>query len=313
MTTHATALGLDDFVSLTDCTGDDLLRILALAQWIKRSPSEHAGDLAGRSVILLFEKPSLRTRVAFEVGVQRLGGHAIYFDHSGRRIGERESIHDYAKNLERMVDAIVARTFSHETIVELAGHSRVPVVNALSDLEHPCQALADMLTLREHLGHLEGVTLSYVGDGNNVCHALALACAMLGVHLRIITPRSREAREDIIELARRRCCGSSISVSNDPGDVRGCDAVYTDTWASMGDESDEHSRLDRFKPYQVNDRLMAIAGADALFMHCLPAHRGHEVTGEVIDGPCSIVFDQAENRVHTQCALLSVLLNRDRP
>ncbi len=303
-------LGMDDFVSLGNCSSQDVRAILDLAKQIKGDPGGHTSDLAGKSVILLFEKPSLRTRVAFEVGIQKLGGHALFYDHSAQRIGERESIHDYAKNLERWVDAIVARTFSHETIQELAAHARVPVVNALSKVEHPCQALADLMTMDEHLGSLEGKALAYVGDGNNVCHALALGCAHLGVNLQIITPEGYEAEDAMIERAREIATGSVIEASCDIGRVAGADAVYTDVWSSMGDSESSEDRRAAFEPYRIDAALMARAGADALFMHCLPAKRGVEVTDEVIDSPHSVVFDQAENRMHTQNALLSLLLAR---
>ncbi len=312
MTTETATRGLamENFVSLGECSSQDVRTILDRAHEIKRDAEGHRDDLAGRSVILLFEKPSLRTRVAFEVGIQRLGGHALFYDHSAQRIGERESVKDYAKNLDRWVDAIVARTFSHGTIVGLARHAAVPVVNALSKDEHPCQALADLMTMEEHLGSLSGRTLAYVGDGNNVCHALALGCAHLGVNLRVITPGGYEADDAVLDRAREIASGCDIETSTDPADAGGADAVYTDVWSSMGDDESSEDRRSAFEAYQINAGLMARAKPGALFMHCLPAKRGVEVTDEVIDGASSVVYDQAENRMHTQNALLSLLLGR---
>lgn len=301
---------MNDLVSLANCTSEDLRTILDLARDMKADPAAHASDLAGRSIILLFEKPSLRTRVALEVGIAKLGGHAVYFDHSAQRIGERESIKDYAKNLERWVDAIVARTFGHQTIVELARHASIPVVNALSQDEHPCQALADLMTLEEHLGSLEGRKLAYIGDGNNVCHALALGCALTGVNLEIVTPEGYEPAPPTIALARALAGACEINTGHDPARIAGADAVYTDVWSSMGDSESADDRRSAFEPYRIDADMMARAGKDALFMHCLPAKRGVEVTDEVIDSPNSVVYDQAENRMHTQNALLSMLLSR---
>lgn len=297
-----------DLVSLRDVNGAFVRALLDRADAMKRDPRAHARALAGRSVILLFEKPSLRTRVAFEVGVHRVGGHAMYFDHSSQRIGQRESVRDYAMNLERWVDAIVARTFSHGVIEELALHASVPVVNALSDLEHPCQALADLMTLRERLGPIEGRTLAYVGAGNNVSHALALGCAHMGVRFVCVSPEGYGPDARVIEQARH--LGGEIVVGQDPGLIRGADAVYTDVWSSMGEEGSSASRARAFAPYRVDAAMMARAGNAALFMHCLPARRGEEVTDGVIDSPSSVVYDQAENRMHTQNALLAMLLGR---
>ncbi len=295
-----------DLVSLGDWSRRRVLEVLDLAAQMKASASAYTETLAGRSVVLLFEKASLRTRMALEVGVARLGGHCVYFDHSGVRIGQRESIRDYAKNLERWVDAIVARTFAHATVEALAAHAGVPVINALTDLEHPCQALADLLTLREHLGRLEGATLAYIGEGNNVCHALALGCAHAGVSLRIVTPAGYGPDAGVI--ARARALGGTVEVGTDVGMVEGVDAVYTDTWASMGSGASPAEREDVFGAYRVDEALMERAGPGALFMHCLPAKRGFEVTDGVIDSARSVVYDQAENRMHTHNAVLGLLL-----
>jgi ornithine carbamoyltransferase len=266
--------------------------------------------LAGRQVALLFEKPSLRTRVTFDAGVTALGGHAIYLSPDEVGIGRRETATDIGRNLSRWVDAVVLRTFAHETLVELAEGSSVPVVNALTDLEHPCQALADVLTLRQHLGSPAGRTLSFVGDGNNVCHSLLLTGALAGMHLRVATPPGYAPDPAIVAAATRSANdrGGSIAVGTDPvAAVDGADAVYTDAWTSMGAEAEADLRRLRFGGYRVDERLLAHA-PEAFVMHCLPAHRGEEITDEVLDGPRSLVLEQAENRLYVQQALLVDLL-----
>ncbi|MCB9844572.1 MAG: ornithine carbamoyltransferase [Phycisphaeraceae bacterium] len=300
-----------DLLSIASLSAEELTSIMDLAERLKRDPISGAGALAGRSIIMLFEKASLRTRVSFEVGIHRLGGQAIYFDQSRQRLGERESIKDYARNLERWVDGIIARVFSHVALEELAEHADVPVVNALSDIEHPCQAIADVLTLRERRGSLDGARLCYIGDPNNVCHSLMLACATLGVGITVIAPPGEGPDGDIYDCAASlaSAAGAALDVSTNPRDVAGHDAVYTDTWTSMGASSDP-DRLRAFEPYRVTPELMARAGRDALFMHCLPATRGAEVVDEVIDSPASVVYDQAENRMHAQNALLAQLFAR---
>lgn len=300
-----------DFISLLDLEGPSLAEVLDLAERVKAEPARWARALAGRSAVLLFEKPSLRTRVTFEVGVAKLGGLAMYFEHTSSRIGEREPIVDYGRNLERWVDVIVARVFDHATLTGLAEHAGVPVVNALSDHEHPCQALADMLTLRERLGRLEGARLAYVGDGNNVCHSLMLAAARLGVDMVVITPDGYAPDPGVVDAARAHAAraGQELLVTPDLAAVAGADAVYTDTWVSMGQDDQASTRNAALRPYQVTQRVMARAGEGAIFMHCLPAHRGMEVAAEVIDGPHSAVYDQAENRMHAQNALLLHLLD----
>jgi ornithine carbamoyltransferase len=256
---------------------------------------------------MLFEKPSLRTRVTFELGMTQLGGHALVLGAQEVGLGKREAIKDVARNLARWVDAIMARVFSHESLLELAKHASIPVVNGLSNTEHPCQALGDFMTLHEHKQKLAGLTLTWVGDGNNVAHSLIHGAARLGVRMRVATPPGYEPDAAVVELARR--AGGSIELTHDPGEaVAGADAVYTDVWASMGQEAEAEARQQVFRPYQVNARLMRRAGAKALFMHCLPAHRGLEVTDAVLDGPKSIVYDQAENRLHIQKAILLALL-----
>lgn len=272
----------------------------------------HAGlPLRGKTLALVFEKPSLRTRVAFEAGMTQLGGHGSYLSANDIDMGGRESVPDVARNLSRWVQAIAARVFKHATVETLARYASVPVINALSDREHPCQALADMLTLRERFGALQGLRLAYVGDGNNVCHSLLLLGATLGLDLAVACPPDYRPDVEILERAERlaSASGARIAISAAPEEVvSGADAVYTDVWTSMGQEHETARRRPVFAPYQVNPEVMARAASRAVFMHCLPAHRGEEVTAEVIDGPQSVVFDQAENRLHVQKALLLTLL-----
>lgn len=306
-------LGCKDLLRITDLAVHEILPLLDDARRLKRdyAPWRHA--FAQRSIVLLFEKPSLRTRVSFEIGFAKFGGIAVYLDHETRPIGQRESIADYGRNLERWADAIVARTMRHGTIEELASNARIPVINALSDMHHPCQALADFMTLAEHGFEFRHGRLAWVGDGNNVCHSVIEMAATVGCRLVVITPAGCEPSDAVLRSAEARACrtGATIEVTNDLGAVKGSDAVYTDTWISMG-QAESPERLSLFEPYRVDAALMARAGGDALFMHCLPAHRGLEVTDEVIDSPRSVVFDQAENRMHAQNALLLHLLSKDR-
>ncbi|MEN0020518.1 MAG: ornithine carbamoyltransferase [Planctomycetota bacterium] len=308
-----------DFNSIDDCTPEQLAAILELASQIKADfatgkPGKWATALAGKSVVMLFEKPSLRTRVSFEIGINKLGGHAMYFDHDKQKIGEREPIVDYAKNLERFADAIVARTFSHDTLTGLAEHGSIPVVNALSDHEHPCQALADLLTLKEQFGTLQGLKLAWLGDGNNVCHSLMLACAKLGVSMTVVTPKGFEPQFHVLKSAldAAKLTGATITLSNRVEAVEGHHAVYTDCWVSMGQDHQAQLRNEAFAGFCVDEDMMDLIGknvdADPIFMHCLPAYRGKEVEAEVIDGPASVVYDQAENRMWAQNALLVTLL-----
>ncbi|MBX3367895.1 MAG: ornithine carbamoyltransferase [Phycisphaeraceae bacterium] len=315
MTTIA-ATKATDLLTLDELGGEGVRQIFETAAAMKATPGEFRGVLSGKSVIMLFEKPSLRTRVSFEVGVARLGGHAMFYDHASVKIGERESVKDYAKNLERWVDCIVARVFKHSILEELAFYSSKPVVNALSDMHHPCQALADFFTLREHVGSDEALKLAYVGDGNNVAHSLILAGAMLGAHLTIVTPPGFEPQFDVLRgaMAHAQKSGAKITVTNDVEAVEGHDAVYTDVWVSMGQASQQAFRLAAFQGYQVDAELMALASKGrprpAYFMHCLPANRNIEVTDEVIDSASSVVYDQAENRMHVQMALLAKLMGQ---
>ena len=263
--------------------------------------------LRGRTLAMVFQKPSNRTRVSFEVGMYQLGGHALHLLPQEIQIGRRETPSDTGRVLARYIDAIMVRTFDHEEAEELAEAAEVPVINGLTDQHHPCQALADLLTVREEFGRLEGINISYVGDGNNVAHSLALACALTGANLTIAHPKGHGPDPMILELANS--LGAAPILTEDPREATsGARVVYTDVWTSMGQEDEAGERGERFAPYQVNADLMALAGDDAIFLHCLPAHRGEEVTADVIDGPASRVFDQAENRLHAQKALLYLLL-----
>jgi ornithine carbamoyltransferase len=291
-----------------DLSVEQLTGLLNLTQQVKHARQRFASSLKGRYVSLLFEKPSLRTRFTFELAIKQLGGDCV------TQIGpvaEREPLKDVARNLARWTDAIVARTFSQETIDGLADWSGIPVVNALSDLYHPCQALADVFTLKEHFGHLRHLKLAFVGDGNNVAHSLLLCGSRLGINCSIATPAGYEPNARIVEQAEAFAAesGADIEITNDPvAAMRGANAVYTDVWASMGQESEAQERRRLFAPYQVNAELLAAAEKDAVFMHCLPAKRGLEVTDEVVESAQSVVFDQAENRLHVQKALLLTLL-----
>jgi len=298
-----------DFTSDLDVTAEELHELLALTARLKRSPERFRHVLAGRYASLLFEKPSLRTRLTFELAVKQLGGEAIV---SIGAIAKREPVKDVARNLDRWTQCIVARTFLQQTVDELARFSAVPVINALSDLYHPCQALADIFTLQEHFGRLEGLKLAFVGDGNNVAHSLMLDAARLGVHFAIAAPPAYPPKAAVLAEARRLASlsGSEVLVTNVPVlAVSGAHAVYTDVWASMGLEEEAEKRRAEFRAYQVDEGLMAKARPEAVFMHCLPAKRGEETTDAVIESACSVVFDQAENRLHTQKALLLMLMS----
>jgi ornithine carbamoyltransferase len=289
-------ISVHDLVADQDLTANDVRTIFDLAGRVKASPASYARALAGKQLAMIFEKPSLRTRVTFEVGMTSMGGFAIYLDHSKPRLGERESIKDVARNLDRWVDGIVARTFAHQSVVELAENASIPVVNALTDLLHPCQALGDFFTLTEKFGSLKG---------------LKLAGAKLGVTVQVATPSGFEPKGDMVNQAKAlaRTTGAKVQLVRDPLEaVAGAQAVYTDVWASMGQEYAAHLRTQVFAPYQVTENLMQAAAPDAVFLHCLPAHRGLEVTDAVIDSSRSHVYDQAENRLHVQKALLLLLM-----
>ena len=300
-----------DLISIQDFMPQELACALELAAAMKARPADYRGTLVGKQIVLFFEKPSLRTRLTFEAGIHSLGGVSFFVDQTQSRLGARESLSDVAHNLERWVDGVVLRTFAHDTVKNMALHASIPVINALSELEHPCQAMADMLTLQEHFGDIRNVHLAYVGDGNNVAHSLMLAAASLGATISVGTPAGYEPNEAILLAARELAAasGGHVEVVNDPIEaVAGADAVYTDVWASMGQECEAAERKKTFAPFQVNHELFSYAAKHAVFMHCLPAHRGDEVAAAVIDSPRSVVFDQAENRLHIQKAILVLLL-----
>jgi ornithine carbamoyltransferase len=286
-----------------DLSQDTLARVLDLAAQVKRTPQRFAQALAGRYLSLLFEKPSLRTRVTFELAIKQLGGDAVT---SVGPVGEREPTKDVARNLDRWTQGIVARVFSQDTVQELAKWAHVPVINALSDLYHPCQALADVQTVKERFGRWDGLKLAFVGDGNNVAHSLMLTAGRLGMHVAVATPEGYEPKAQVMAAASQ---GGWISITNDPLEaVDGAHVVYTDVWASMGHEGEKDTRLQTFPPYRVDEALMSKARPDAIFMHCLPAKRGEETTDAVMESAQSVVFDQAENRLHAQKGLLLTLL-----
>jgi ornithine carbamoyltransferase len=299
-------------VTGTEWSAAQVRDLLHLAADVKARPDRYRGALAGRYLALIFEKPSLRTRVTFEIGVASLGGASVFLDHTLSRLGERESIPDVAKSLSRWVHGIVARVFEQQALDSLAKNASVPVVNALSDIYHPCQALTDFFTLEERFGSLRGLRFAYVGDGNNVCHSLIGIAARTGAHIRVASPAGFEPNPQIVAEAKRvaRETRAKIEILRAPEEaVAGVQAIYTDTWTSMGQEAEMAERERAFEGYQVNDQLISYAAPDAIFMHCLPAHRDSEVSTEVIDSPRSIVFEQAENRLHVQKAILLTLLN----
>ncbi len=300
-----------DLVSTRDFGPDGVEAVLHLAGIMKSRPADFRKALAGKQVVMFFEKPSLRTRLTFETGMGSMGGNAYFVDQTHGRIDAREKLSDIAHNLERWVDGIILRTFAQETIAGMAKYASVPVINALSDLEHPCQAMADYFTLQNQFGDLRNLRLAYVGDGNNVAHSLLLTAACLGSNIRVATPKGYEPNARIVSDARMlaRKTGAVIEILSDPYEaVAGVDAVYTDAWASMGQEHEAEKRAQIFPPYQLNQALAAAAAPHAVFMHCLPARRGEEITDEVIDSERSVVFDQAENRLHVQKAILYLLL-----
>ena len=301
-----------DLCSIADLSPVEAAAILSLAHRVKAQPAAFRSALDAQQMVMFFEKASLRTRLTFEVAMNTTGGSAMFVDQTQSPLGERESLADMARNVERWVQAIVLRTYSHETITEMAQYAACPVINALSDHEHPCQALADFMTVEERFGgSARGVHFTYVGDGNNVCHSLMLLAAQLGAHCTVGTPKNYAPKADVVAQARAiaNVTGSNITLVQDPiAAVTGADAVYTDVCTSMGFEHEATKRAPIFKPYQVNETLMAYAQPHAAFMHCLPAHRNAEVTDAVFDGPNSVVFEQAENRMHVQKAVLLLLL-----
>jgi ornithine carbamoyltransferase len=302
---------MKDLVSIRDLSPNQIRNLLDLACHVKTDPGAYAGALHGKTLAMIFEKPSLRTRVTFDVGMEQLGGHSLYLSPEEIKLGRRESVYDVAKNLERMVQAIMIRTFAHDVVVEMAEHAAIPVINGLTDFSHPCQALADFLTVLELKGRVTGLKIAFVGDGNNVAHSLMFAGAQLAAHVSVATPRGFEPKPDALQWACRQSTytGGCCTLTNDPLEaVRDADVVYTDVWTSMGREAEAERRKHVFLPFRVNTALFAHAKPDAIFLHCLPAHRGEEVTAGVIDSERSFVFQQAENRLHVQKALLLELM-----
>ena len=300
-----------DFLSIRDFTPEQIRRFLHVACLVKAKPEHFAAALKGKTLAMIFEKPSLRTRVTFDVGMEQLGGHSLYLSPAEINLGKRESVHDVAKNLERMVQGIMIRTFAHETVVEMAKHAGIPVINGLTDYSHPCQAMADYLTMLEVKGQIGGLKVAYVGDGNNVARSLMFAGAQLGANVWVATPTGFEPDVEAVAWCKKRCAEThaAITVTNDAEMAGfGADVVYTDVWTSMGQESEAAQRQQVFRPYQVNAKLFGVAKPEAIFLHCLPAHRGDEVTDEVIDSSRSFVFQQAENRLHAQKAIMLELM-----
>jgi ornithine carbamoyltransferase len=298
-----------NLISISDLSQMEILRLLDSAEAFRARRGNHGAPLQGRSLAMIFEKPSTRTRVSLEVAAAELGGHPLYLSAGELQLGRGETIADTARVLSRYVSGITARVFSHRTVVQLAEHASVPVINALSDWEHPLQILADLQTMRQRFGHLEGLKIGWIGDGNNVCNSLILAAAILGMQICVASPLGYQPEEKILEQAKR--LGGRPVVLFDPEEAaHGADVLATDTWISMGDEGQEAERLRVFGKYQVNAELMRLASADAIALHCLPAHRGQEITDEVMDGPQSAVFDEAENRLHTSKAVMAWLVGQ---
>lgn len=300
-----------DLLSIAQLGAGDIGTIFETARTLKADRLGHSEVLRGKRLAMIFEKESLRTRFTFDVGMQDLGGSAVFMDHREARLGSRESLKDMAKNLERWVHGIVARTFKQRALEELAANCSIPVINGLSDYVHPCQALSDFFTLSERFGSVRGKKLVYVGDGNNTCHSLMHTAALLGTHVTVCSPEGYEPNARVVSeaMVMARESGSEVVITNDPEKgVAGADAIYTDVWASMGQEDEIEERSGIFNDYRVDEEMMALAKPGAFFMHCLPAHRGQEVTAGVIDGPNSIVYDIAENRLHVQKAVLALLM-----
>ncbi|MGE5480667.1 MAG: ornithine carbamoyltransferase [Chloroflexota bacterium] len=300
-----------DFLMCSDFTREEIDQTFDIALDMKKDRRKYGEALKGETLALIFEKPSLRTRTTFDVGIQQLGGYSLYLSPAEISLGKRESVYDVAKNLERMVQGIMIRTFGHDIVEGMSKYAKIPIINGLTDYSHPCQAMADFLTIKEVKGSFEGLKLAYVGDGNNVAHSLMELGAMLGVNVTVVCPEGYDPDPKAMELAKGLAAktGAKIEISHNPMEgVAGADAVYTDVWASMGQEAEAAERRRIFMPFQVNDELMSAAKSDAIFMHCLPAHRGDEVTDSVIDAPNSVVFQEAENRLHAQKAVMYQLM-----
>ncbi len=304
---------MKDFISLHDITPDELQSLLKLAIKLKAEQKQGIPHpiLKGKTLGMIFTKSSTRTRISFEVGMTQLGGYPLFLSSNDIQLGRGETIYDTAKVMERYLDGIMIRTYSHQDVLDLAEHAEIPIINALTDLLHPCQVLADLLTTYEHKGKLEGLKIAYVGDGNNMAHSIMYGAAKAGMHCAIATPDAYRCDEEVIDNAKSdfKASGKILTLTNDPVEaVSGADVVYTDTWVSMGMESEKEQRIKDFAGYCVNNELMKNANSDAVFMHCLPAYRGYEVADEVIDGPQSVIFDEAENRLHAQKAILATLM-----
>lgn len=300
-----------DLISIEDLSTKYILDLLDLTKAVKANRIKYADSLKGKSIGLIFQKPSNRTRVSFEIGMSQLGGNAMYLGPSEIDMGVRESVKDVASVLSRYLDGIVARTYKHDDIKEMAKHATIPVINGLSNRAHPCQALGDIFTIKEKLGGFKGVCLSYIGDGNNVLNSLMTAAAKVGLDMKVATPKGYEPMKEVAKIAMESCLksGSKLEFSNDPEwCASDADVLYTDVWVSMGQEKESRSRLKVFKKFQINDKILKVANKNCLVMHCLPAHRGQEITDSVMDSKNSIVYDQAENRLHVQKAILLELL-----
>ena len=300
-----------DFLTVRDFTAQEILDTFEIAKKMKANPLDYSDALKGKTLALIFEKPSLRTRTSFDIGIQQLGGYSLYLSPAEINLGKRESVYDVTKVLDRMVQGIMIRTFAHQIVLDMGEYASIPIINGLTDYTHPCQAMADFLTIHEHKGDLKGLKLCYLGDGNNVTHSLMFIAARLGVNMTVAGPMGYEpnvvAYNQAVEDGKET--GAKIELFTDPVEaIKDADVVYTDTWASMGQEEEAAMRRRIFMPYQVNDELMSHAKKDALFMHCLPAHRNEEVTDSVIDSPQSVVFDEAENRLHAQKAVMYQLM-----
>jgi ornithine carbamoyltransferase len=303
-----------DFITLENLSGEEILDLMALTDKVKKGKVHTKDILKEKTIGLVFQKPSNRTRVSFEVGIIQLGGHCLYLGPEEINLGVRESTADVSKTLSRYLDGIVARTHTHQDILDLTKHATVPIINGLTDLFHPCQALTDLYSIQEKFVQTKGLTLAYVGDGNNVCHSLMLGCAKIGIHMNIAVPKGYEPQDPIVNTAKTcaKGTGAKITISHSPQKaVEDANVIYADVWVSMGQEEEADRRLDDFARFQINTDLTKLARSDYIFMHCLPAHRGQEVTEEIIDGKHSIVFDQAENRLHTQKAVMISLFQRN--
>jgi len=300
-----------DFLALTDFSSDELTGMLDLADRIKQSPREFDSVLKGKTLGMIFNKQSTRTRISFQVGISQLGGNGLFLGPEDMQLARGETISDTGKVLSRFLDGIMIRTFSHSDVLELAKYASVPVINGLTDFNHPCQALADMMTIREKFGELEGLKLAYVGDSNNVAVSLLSACVKFGLHISLVSPKGYTITKEALDMSREEAESKNLNIvlkENVQEGVAGADIVYTDVWTSMGQEKEQQQRLNDLSGYTVNEEMMKGAGPNAMFMHCLPAHRGEEVSASIIDGPASIVFDQAENRLHLQKAVMVSLM-----